>query len=528
MGSVENIEKQVVTKILKKVLKEKLNDKLKFEKIKKLNHICIPNMRILKIYRELIEEEKLIESELIFSLLRKQRARSISGISAITILMKPYACPSDCVYCPTEVKMPKSYLSDEPAVMRAVLNKWDPKKQVKCRLKALYLMGHPIDKCEMIILGGTFSFYKDDYIRKYVLEMYNALNEADSDNLGLAEDINETAKHRAVGLSIETRPDFITEKEIKRLRELGVTKVEMGVQSLNDKVLDLVKRGHKVEATRQATKLLRDAGFKIHYHIMPNLPGSTLDIDRNVFDELFSDQDFKPDMLKIYPCVVTRNTELEKWEKEDKYKTYTDDVLIDLLTEIKQKVPFYCRIMRLGRDIPAPDIQAGNQITNIREVVRDKMKEKGQSCKCQRCREIGFRSEKLNKIILKRFDYDASSGKEIYLEFQDEETKILLAFLRLRIPSQYFSKEKHFLEVLEKTAIIRELHTYGFALEVDKRQDSATQHKGYGRRLMIEAERIVKEEFELDRVAVISGVGVRSYYRKLGYKLEDSYMIKGV
>jgi len=526
MELAENTEKYIVKKLIEKTLENSNFDKLEFERLKKKNHICIPNMKILKYYREFVAEGSLESSNDIFSLLRKQRARSISGISAITILMKEFPCPGHCVYCPTEARMPKSYLSDEPAVMRAVLNMFAPKKQVKCRLDALYAMGHPIDKCELIILGGTFSSYPDEYLRDYILQMYNQLNEIDSDTLSEAQEINESAKHRCVGLSIETRPDCINIEEIKRLREFGVTKVELGVQSLYDDVLDLVKRGHKISATQKATQLLKDAGIKIHYHMMPNLPGSSIKRDYEMFVELFSNQYYKPDMLKIYPCVVTHHSELEEWEKDGRYSAYTDEEVIDLLARIKQEIPEYCRIMRLGRDIPAGDIMAGNQITNIREVVRKKMLQNGQVCKCQRCREVGFRDESITKVVLKRIDYDANNGKEIYLEFRDEKTEILLAFLRLRICSQYFTKEKHFLEVLENTAIIREVHTYGFALEINKQQAGATQHKGYGKKLILEAERIVKEEFDLSRIAVISGVGVRSYYRKLGYKLEDTYMVK--
>jgi len=521
-------QKSTILDLLVKVVYDDEFDKIAFEILKKKNKICIPNMEILRVYRELIQEGILKEDDRVMTMLRKQRARSISGISAITILTKPYYCPGECVYCPTEARMPKSYLSDEPAVMRAVLNHWDAKKQVDTRIKALNMMGHPTSKCEMIILGGTFSVYDKTYMDQYILEMYNALNKEESKDLIEAQSKNEFAEDRAVGLSIETRPDYVDVDEIIRLRKYGVTKVEMGVQSLNDAVLDLTKRGHKVSEVRRATKLLKDAGVKIHYHMMPSLPGSSTKEDIQMFEDLFSDEDFKPDMLKIYPCVVTHHSELAQWEKDGKYKSPTDEEVINMLMEVKQKVPFYCRIMRLGRDIPANDILSGNRITNIREVVRDRMKEKKIQCVCQRCREVGFNTTVINNVVLFRFDFDSSGGREVYLEYRDEHTEVLLAFLRLRIPSQYFTKEKHFIPALDNCAIIREVHTYGFALKVATQNKTATQHKGYGKLLINEAIHIAKEEFILNKIAVISGIGVRDYYRQQGFELKDTYMVKTI
>ena len=522
---------------------------------------CPANIEILEVYRQLVKAKRIKPSQKLEYLLKKQKTRTLSGIASITVLTKPYPCPGKCVYCPTEKKMPKSYLSDEPAVMRAILTGFDPYKQVTARLNSLNITGHPTDKIELIILGGTFSSLSWDYQQQFVARCFKACNEGKfcttgqqkfkithknskvrtlealrkiksfalpkiSISLDKEKKKNEKAKHRLIGITVETRPDYISEKEIIKLRKLGVTRVELGVQSIDDKILAGIKRGHTVQETVRATKLLKDAGFKINYHLMPNLPGSTPKKDLETFKTLFSDQRFQPDMLKIYPCVLTRDSQLAKLYKQGKYKPYSDKQLISLLVKIKKVIPSYVRIMRLGRDIPATDIIAGNKLSNIRQEVQRKMTQDKVSCRCIRCREIKDAKRVARNIKQKRKDYQASDGKEIFLSFEDVKNDKLLAFLRLRIPSQSISGQKHWLPVLEGSALIREVHSYGQLIPVSTRKKGAVQHSGFGKKLAQEAEKIAEREFGLQKIAVISGVGVRDYYRKLGYRLQEEYMAK--
>jgi len=477
--------------------------------------------------------------------LRLNAVRSTSGIATITVVTEPYPCPGRCVYCPTEARAPKSYLTNEPAVMRALRNGYDPYAQFQSRLKALDETGHPTDKIELIIKGGTWSFYPDEYQRWFIRRCFEAANEfaqgsrleARGQNtnqpsaysleptaLAEAQWRNETAAHRIIGLTIETRPDYIDEAEIRQLRELGVTRVELGVQTLNDRILDLIVRDHTTQAVHQATRLLRDAALKVAYHLMPNLPGASPEDDLETFRRLFDDPSFRPDTLKIYPCVVIETAELYRWWQEGRYQPYDDETLVELLIQLKRLVPAYVRIERVIRDIPSTSIQAGCKITNLREEVHRRMRARGLRCRCIRCREV--RDLAQGAFVLVRRDYDAADGRETFLSFEDPTTDRLAALLRLRIPSSVLTHTPHWSSVLEGASLIRELHTYGQQLALRDRDEEAVQHRGFGRRLMLEAERITKEEFGLARVAVIAGVGVREYYRKLGYELRDTYMVK--
>lgn len=478
-------------------------------------------IEILKFYRNLISQKEISKNPVLEKILQTRKTRSISGVSVVSVLTKPYPCPGKCIYCPEEEDVPKSYLSSEPAVMRAILTKYNPKKQIKVRLRALEEEGHPTSKIEMIILGGTFSALPNVYQRNFIKDSFGVLNKKDSTSLEIAQKINEKTHHRMVGLTIETRPDFINVKEIKKLRRFGVTRVELGVQSVWEDVLKINKRGHKTEHIKKATQLLKDAGFKICYHMMPNLPGSSKKKDLKAFEEIFDNQGFKPDFLKIYPCLVLKNSELFKLWKEKKYKPYSTKELIKLLRSIKKKVPLYVRIQRLVRDVPSPDIISGNKATNLRQILKNLDEAK---CRCIRCREV--KENNIKKAKLWRTDYSASRGKEIFLSFEDKNQEHLSALLRLRIPSQYFSGESHFIKTLENSAIIREVHTYGPEVEVGKYSKKVSQHKGLGKRLISEAEKIAKKEFGVRKMAIISGVGARDYYRKLGYNLEDGYMVK--
>jgi elongator complex protein 3 (tRNA carboxymethyluridine synthase) len=485
------------------------------------------NVSLIKTYRELVAGKEIKDDPSFFELLKKRKVRSQSGIANITVLTKGYSCPGTCIFCPTEPDMPKSYLSNEPAMMRAILNDFDGFRQVTNRLKGLERTGHKTEKIEIIVAGGTFSYYPKTYQTSFIRSLFNALNEKKFRSLEDAQKYNEKAEHRCVGLSLETRPDWITIEEIKRMRMLGATKVEIGIQSLDDEILAANKRGHGVDAVRKAMKLLKDAGIKINAHMMPNLYKSTLKKDKEAFKELFEDEDFKPDWLKIYPCVVTPYSKLEKLYKEGKHKPYTDKQLIDLVVSLKKMVPEYCRIARLYRDIPAESILGGSKLSNLRQVVQAKMAETGDKCKCIRCREIKDKIPKEGDVKLIVREYDSSGGKEFFLSFEDTKKDKLISFLRLRFPSQIFTGEKHFIKDLQDSAVVRELHTYGTHLSISQHKRGASQHKGYGKRLLEKAQEITKKH-DIKNLAVISGIGVREYYRKRGFKLKGTYMSKKV
>ncbi len=535
---------------IKLIIKNKISDpdslavlKRKFAK----KYGSIPtNIILLKTFYSMLKKGEVSPSSdqkiAMENLLRTRKVRSLSGVAVVAVLTKDFGCPGHCLYCPTEKGMPKSYLSNEPAVMRAILNKFDPYKQVKTRISALENSGHPTDKIELIIIGGTFGALPDKYRFNFVKRCLEAANEnpvqqrtrrrsKKFQNLAEAQRLNEKAKHRIVGVTIETRPDYINEKEILKLRELGVTRIELGVQTIYNDILKLNKRGHDVNQVIKATKLLKDAGFKINYHIMPNLPGSTIKKDKKMFKEIFSNSDFQPDILKIYPTVVVKNSEIYKWWLAGKYKPYSDKQLLKLLVEIKKNIPPYVRIMRLVRDIPSQSIVAGNKLSNLRQIIEQKSRQENWRCRCIRCREIKEienKELKIKNLKMVRRDYRASRGKEIFLSFEDIKRDKLLALLRLRIPSQIFANEKHFIPSLDSAAIIREVHTYGQTVPIAKKIKGASQHIGIGKQLIAEAEQITQKEFKIKKIAVISGVGVRDYYRKLGYRLENEYMTKNL
>jgi len=484
---------------------------------------------LLAAYRNLVKKGEVKKNYRLEKLLRLHKIRTLSGVAIVAILTRPTYCPGECVYCPTEYEMPKSYLSDEPAVMRAIRSDFDPERQVSLRLEALEKTGHFTDKIEIIILGGTFTAFKKEYQKYFIWKTFDALNKKSSKDMKEAIKLNETAKHRCVGLTIETRPDLLDENEVIRLRNLGVTRVEIGVQSVYDDILDMVKRGHTQKEIIHATKLLKDAGIKVNYHMMPNLPGSNIKKDIEMFKILFKNPDYKPDQLKIYPCVVVKESELYDWWKDKKFIPYKKDELISLLVDVKKDIPKYVRISRLFRDIPSTRIEAGVKSTNLRQMVKAEMLKRKLSCSCIRCREVREKlvEEEFKKPVLFRQDYDASEGKEIFLSFEDEKREKLFAFIRLRIPSYFLKGETHYISELENAAIVREVHTYGEVVPIGKR-GVGIQHRGLGKRLMKKAEKIAKNEFGVKKIAVTSGIGVRPYYHKLGYNLEGTYMIKNL
>ena len=484
-----------------------------------------PNSELVRAYRALVKIGKVKDDPKFRRLIQKRSIRTLSGVSPVAILTKPFGCPARCVFCPTEENVPKSYLSNEPAVMRAIVNDYSPFRQVRSRLKSLDANGHATDKVEMIVMGGTWSAHPVDYKRRYILGVFNGLNKKSVQSLAEAQKNNETAQHRCVALTLETRPDWINEKEIHSMRKLGCTRVEIGVQALDDEVLKIVKRGHGTEEARHATQLLKDAAFKVSYHMMPNLPGSTVDRDIAMFKELFENPAYRPDMIKVYPCMVVPFSELKLWFEQGRHKPYTDDELLRIIYTIKPYFPRYLRVTRLIRDIPATSIIGGSHTSNLRQVAHKVMKEKGIVCLWIRCREIREEVIDPKNIELKTMEYEASNGQEIFLSYDDVSRDKLCALLRLRFSSYSLNGKKHFIKELEGAALLRELHTYGAQVPISEKDELASQHMGFGKKLVFEAERIAREK-GYKKMAVISGVGIREYYRKLGYELEGTYMLK--
>jgi len=458
----------------------------------------------------------------------KKFARTISGVTPVAVMTLPMPCPGECVYCPTFTDTPQSYTTESPAVLRAKRCGYDAKKQVKLRLKVLSEMGHPTDKVELIVMGGTFLAYPEDYQYHFIKDCYDALNGEESATLEEAKWLNETADHRCTGLCIETRPDWCQQAEIDRMLKFGATRVELGVQTLDDEIYRLVRRGHKVEDVVKATTRLREHGFKVHYHWMPGLPGSTPKVDLELAAKLFNNDNFRPDGLKLYPTMVVEGTELEKWYRNGRYQPYDFNTMVNLLVEIKSIVPKYVRISRVLRDIPAKFIMAGCK-DSLRGVIKQRMEQQAIECKCIRCREYGHRAQngwEIGEPRMVRIDYAASGGKEIFLSFEDEN-ETLFGLLRMRIQSKPIARLKQ--EIKRDLAIIRELHIYGPEVPLNEQKPGAAQHKGLGKALLREAERIARNEFQAQQMVILSGTGVKEYYRsEFGYSSEGDYMVKQV
>ena len=576
------------------------------------------------LYRELTLAGTLEKNKPLEKALRVKDIRTDSGVAPITVLTKPYPCPGKCVYCPTEVMMPKSYVASEPAAARALSLRFDPYQQTFQRVGSLENNGHEAKKIELIVKGGTWSSYRWDYRQWFIKRCFEAANALRNDtvhaaqgaapsaprptsppapspslgegvlsdnmsepspsegegrvrwsegpqndgssqaqdqteppltgsdfdqgpSLREAQKINETADYRIIGLTIETRPDWVNAKEIIRLRELGCTRVELGVQTLQNDVLDLTKRGHHIDATIRATALLKQAGFKVDFHILPGQPGSSPKKDLEDFKTLFTDPKYRPDMIKLYPCVVLPSAELHAWAAEGKFVALEGEPLRELLISMQSVVPRYCRISRLIRDFPENEISYGSKITNLRSILEDEMKRRGIICQCLRCREVGHVKDIDPATVTPQlFEewFDNAGGREVFLTMEDVERKAVFAFCRLRLPptseelrahndykdDPIFLRESKAIDEafpsLMHTACVRELHTYGPTLDLKQTNVDGAQHKGYGRRLMERAEEIAKRE-GYETMSVISGIGVREYYKNfLGYEEKETYMMK--
>jgi elongator complex protein 3 len=527
--------------------------------------------------------------------LRLKPVRTTSGVAVITVLTKPFPCPGECIFCPNDVRMPKSYLRDEPGAQRAALNAFDPYLQTYTRLRALHNMGHPTDKIELIVLGGTWSFYPENYQIWFIKRLFDALHdfgrgvdrtdevrallEADAatqlkpsaalpdatvhgahlartynqlvaalyaaelqrsrqaaaqlhlrtpiteyatwQELEAAQRENERAPCRCVGLVVETRPDHLSAEEVLRIRRLGCTKVQIGFQSLDDRILQLNKRGHTVDDTRRAVRLLRQAGFKIHAHWMPNLYGATPESDRADYRRLFSDPDFCPDELKIYPCSLIESAELMHHYQSGAWQPYSTETLIELLADCLRATPEYCRLTRIIRDIPSTDIVVGNKLTNLRELVEARLAARGERSRDIRAREVRESAIAPETLHLDALSYPTSVGREYFLQFITAERHIA-GFLRLSLPERTLPALH---AELEGAAIIREVHVYGQALGFGQAAAGKAQHSGLGTRLIERAAEIARAH-GYARLAVISAVGTRAYYRERGFEDGQRYQVR--
>jgi elongator complex protein 3 len=453
----------------------------------------------------------------------RKLSRTISGVTPVAVMARPMGCPGACVYCPTFPAAPQSYTPESPAVQRARARDYDPLRQTELRLQVLTEMGHHTDKVELIIMGGTFLAAPEDYQRQFIKGCYDALNGQPSATLDEAKRLNETARNRCVGLCIETRPDWCGKTELARMLEFGTTRVELGVQMLDDDIYELVRRGHRVSHVVAATRLLKDHGIKVHYHWMPGLPGSTPARDLSLSRLLFADPRFRPDGLKIYPTMVVSGTELEKWFLDGRYRPYEYDVMTGLIAAIKAEVPKYVRISRVLRDIPSKYIVGGLR-DSLRDLIRERMKQAGTECRCIRCREYGHRvrsGTKPGEPRLVRLDYEASGGTEVFLSFEDDR-ETLFGLLRLRI------QHEPLLDSPPPVAIVRELHVYGREIALKDHQETGVQHRGFGHALLAEAERLARQEFGAAQLAVLSAVGAKPYYAAVGYGRQGPYMVKAL
>ncbi|MCC6188400.1 MAG: tRNA uridine(34) 5-carboxymethylaminomethyl modification radical SAM/GNAT enzyme Elp3 [Anaerolineales bacterium] len=484
--------------------------------------------QIVAAYRRFCAEGRLDFDREILRRLQMKPVRTVSGVATVTVLTKPFPCPGECIFCPTDARMPKSYLADEPGAIRAEYHHFDPYETTASRLRALENIGHATDKVELLILGGTWSYYPRDYQEWFIQRCFDALNGVDSRALEEAQRRNETAARRNVGLAIETRPDYVDADEVRRLRRYGVTKVQLGAQSLDDRILDLNRRGHTVAQTRQAVRLLRAAGFKLHLHWMPNLLGATPASDQADYERLWSDPGLRPDELKIYPCALVREAALADWYEQGAYRPYSDDELIELLAACKLRTPRYVRLNRIIRDIPAGHMVAGSTASNLREVVQRRLAAQGQACQCIRCREVRDRGA-AGPWRLASNTYATSAGDEHFLSFNTAGDR-LGGFLRLLLPAAGATAETG-LDELRGAAVVREVHVYGPVVRLGEAGQAAdagpgrAQHVGLGGRLLAEAEAIARRA-GYGRLAVIAAVGTREYYRRHGFAVDGLYMLK--
>ena len=475
------------------------------------------------------------ERNRLLSVLRRKGMRTISGVAIVAVMTRPHRCPQPepCHYCPggPSIGAPQSYTGFEPAAMRGRQNCFDPFLQVNSRIEQLKAIGHRVDKVELIIMGGTFPATPIEYQRWFVQRCLDAMTNTESANLEEAKANAERSEIRNVGITVETRPDWAKEPHVDLMLDMGVTRVELGVQNPSDKIYRLVGRTHSVSDVVQATQIAKDAGLKVVYHLMPGLPGSNPKKDLKMFQRVFEDPEFKPDMLKIYPCLVIKGTKIYDLYRQGVYQPYTTNEAAKLIGKIKKIIPPWIRIMRVQRDIPAQLIVAGVKKSNLRQLAQQKLLEESARCGCIRCREVGQRlivdqvipDQKKIEILSHR--YEASEGTEIFISAEDQENKVLIGYLRLRLPST----KAHRPEIqTPHSAIVRELHVYGPLVPLGQHSAEAWQHKGYGALLLKRAEQTSQVDYDLKKILVISALGTKQYYKRFGYKPDGVYVSKSL
>jgi len=490
------------------------------------------NLKSLPPNSTLIRHLKPNEKRLLL-VLRRKCVRTISGVTIVAVMTKPCPCPktAPCAYCPggPSAGVPQSYTGFEPAAMRGIQNRYDPYRQVRSRIRQLESIGHNVDKVELVIMGGTFPATPVQYQTRFVQRCLDAITQQKSQSLAEAKKQAETSRTRNVGITVETRPDWARQQHVDHMLSMGVTRVELGVQNIHDDIYRLVNREHTVQDVINATQTLKDAGLKVAYHLMPGLPGSNFKRDLKSFDTVFTNPNFKPDMIKIYPCLVLKGTKTYEWWKKGEYHPYTTEEATRLIAEVKKIIPPWVRIMRVQRDIPANLIEAGVKHSNLRQLALQKLREQNLRCRCIRCREVGHRwltdkvKPDLNNVQTSTLKYEASLGEEIVISAEDPTNDILIGYLRLRIPST----KAHRQEInAEPCSIVRELHVYGPLVPVGRHRAKAWQHKGYGEALLTEAEHTTQEEYNRRKVVVISALGTKQYYKRFGYQHDGPYMSK--
>jgi elongator complex protein 3 len=484
-------------------------------------------------------------------LLQKKPTRTISGVAVVAAMTCPSKCPhGKCKYCPggPDADVPQSYTGKEPATRRAINYKFNPYLQTTMRLYQLKAIGHPVDKAELIVMGGTLTAQMLDYQDWFVKECLRAMNEFDASYEAIrkdgegefieayekgphafryrqdVQDANERAGVRCVGITFEPRPDWARREQIDFMLDFGVTRVEIGAQNPDDEIYRKIERGHTVQDLVDATAELKDAGLKVGYHMMPGLMGHDPELDLGAFRRIFTDSRFKPDMVKVYPLIVMEGTDYSRRYRAGEFAPITTEQAVDVIATAKQSFPKWVRTMRIMRDIPSNIVEAGIKSSNLGQLVHEELRRRGASCRCIRCREVGrFLKEGIEPdpedIRMLREDYEASGGTEVFLSFEDVKRDILVGFARLRIPANPFRPE-----IGDDCAIIRELHVYGPMMEIGERPEYEWQHRGYGTELVREAENIARDEFCMEEMCIISGIGVRDYYRRLGYERLGPYM----
>jgi len=479
---------------------------------------------------EIISVLKPSEAKRLLPILTRKATRAASGVTVVAVMTKPRPCPHGrCTYCPggPSEGVPQSYTGREPAAMRGAQNSYNPFRQVLSRIRQLRAIGHMVDKVDLIIMGGTFPAAPSDYQESFVKGCLEALTGRRTASLARTKLLAESSKIRNVGITVETRPDCTGVDDVDRMLDLGVTRVELGVQNVYDDIYDLVERGHTVQDVVDATRILKDSGLKVCYHMMPGLPSSTPERDLEGFKAIFSDPRFMPDMIKIYPTLVIRGTKLHDLWRQGRYTPLSTAEAVELVAKVKEMAPTWVRIMRVQRDIPTPIIEAGVDRSNLRQLVQERLRMRGGHCRCIRCREVGHRAREgiepdAGRLEVVRRVYEASGGVENFISVDDVEGDVLVGFLRLRVPSE----DAHRPEVEAGSVLVRELHVYGRMVPVGARLSGAWQHRGWGGILMSEAERVASEDYDAKKVVVMSALGTKPYYERLGYSRDGVYMSK--